>query len=172
MLLKKKILIGMAGAMAAFVGVVVFSNSTTGEQAEDWILQKYGDGMERKLKNISGSTAVDCGRVKVDEAPQQASQCVMDAFSSHKPFRVRYDIRGIDTALAAGLAQAQDGKIYALSFMGNTDGSGRTSLSAQAKVVSCPSPPAMRLTASGRVTCFPPSEPKPQNLSDPQMESY
>jgi hypothetical protein len=171
--LKKKIAIGMAGTMATFVGVLVFLNSTTWEHMEDWILRKYGDGMERKLKNISGSTAVDCGTVSIEDNPQNASQCVMDAFSSHKPSRVRYDIRGIDTALAGGLAQGRNGRIYALSFMGNPHGGGRTLLFAQqVEVVSCPSPPAMRLTSSGRVTCFPPSERKPQNLSDAQMEPY
>jgi hypothetical protein len=156
MALKKKIAIGMAGAMAAFVGVFVFL--TVWDHMED---RKYGDGMERKLKRIAGSTAVDCGTVSVGEAPQTASQCAMDAFSSHKPFRVRYNIRGIDTTLAGGLAQGKDGKIYGISFMGSTP-----EFAEHVGVRACPAPPVVRLTDSGRVTCFPPSESKPPNLSD------
>ncbi len=173
MQLKRKIAIGIAGTLVTLVGVVAFLGSETGRDTEEWILRKYGDGMERKLKSISGSSAVECGRVTVDETPQKASLCVMDASNSRKPFRVRYDIRGIDTPLAGGLAQGKDGKIYAVSFMGSSYGDGRTSLfSQQTSVIACPTQATLRLTTSGRVTCFPPSEPKPQNLSDPQMEPY
>jgi len=165
MSLKKKIAIGVAGAMATFAGLFVFLN-TTWEHID-------GDGMERKLKSISGSTAVDCGTVRIGEPPQTASQCVMDAFGSHKPFRVRYDIRGVDTTLAGGLAQGKDGKTYAISFMGDThDDRGTLQFAQQVNVKACPAPSAIRLTDSGRVTCFPPSESKPQNLSDPQAEPY
>jgi hypothetical protein len=171
--LNGKIAIGIPCTLITLVAIVTFLSSETWQSTQKWIIQKYGDAMDRKLRKISGGSASDCGRVRIGQPPQTASQCVLDSFNAHKAFRVRYDILGVDTAMAGGLSQGKDGKIYAVSFMASPYGDGRiTLLGQQVNAVLCPVPLALRLTPSGRVTCFPLSEPKRRNLSDPQMEPY
>ena len=121
-----------------------------------------GAVMDQHLRELAGPEAVDCGRVRVRESPDRATQCAFRAFQAQRPFYVRYDIQGIDSAVAGGLAAATVTKVYAVEFdsMGwASDGFPKTSkLSSDRHLITTPCPKPVKLikNGSGRLTCFPP----------------
>jgi hypothetical protein len=106
---------------AVFVGTLVVSGlvlvgtyrHTQAQISAEQYLTWEGAAMDQHLRELAGPEAVDCGRVRVRESPDRATQC---AFKAQKPFYVRYDIQGIDSAVAGGLAAATVEKVYAVEF--------------------------------------------------------
>jgi hypothetical protein len=131
--------------------------------------------MDQHLRELAGPEAVDCGRVRVRESPDRATQC---AFKAQKPFYVRYDIQGIDSAVAGGLAAATVEKVYAVEFdsMGwASNGLPKTSkLSSDHHLITtpCPKPVKLLKTGSGRLTCFPPDPNSKPNIMSPNAEPF
>jgi hypothetical protein len=102
------------------------------------------DAVQRKLKELAGSGATDCGRLDVKAANEQfktASTCATNAAEKKQPFYVAYDMPGMTT----GVAGSSDGKLFALELQGAGTG---------AKLDSGPCPAALRIAPSGRLTCF------------------
>jgi hypothetical protein len=60
-----------------------------------------------------------------------ATKCALKAFGEKQPFRVRYDLRGIDSDVSAGLVYTPEGKLYGLTFDGDPQGQRGTSWSRQ-----------------------------------------
>jgi len=87
-----------------------------------------GDAYEWRAHKIAGRHAVDCGRAEVGRGSRAANDCALTAFLKGQPFRVRYDIQGIDSDVSAGLARGEDGRMFALMFDGDPNGRGGTSL--------------------------------------------
>lgn len=58
------------------------------------------DKLETESKRLARPGAIDCGRVKISGDPKKATQCAIDAQKAAKPFRVLYDLQGIDSAVA------------------------------------------------------------------------
>jgi hypothetical protein len=62
------------------------------------------------------SNATNCGRVRFDDPDaRQASKCVLSVVRERRPFRVRYDMIGIDARPSISLVGAPDGRVYELS---------------------------------------------------------
>jgi hypothetical protein len=123
-----------------------------GRQAE----KPFEDAMETGSKKLASPKAIDCGRVAVGQSPRKASECALAAFQAHQSFRVRYDLQGIDSAVASGLVGAPDGKLLATSFDGDPKGRGGISRTRQRfTTVACPEPPSLHLTEEGLLTCLP-----------------
>ena len=100
--------------------------------------------MQKRLKEIAGIGATDCGRLDVKSANEQltgASTCATKAAEGKQPFYVAYDMPGMTT----GVAGSADGKLFALELQGSGTG---------AKLESGPCPAALRIAPSGRLTCF------------------
>lgn len=100
------------------------------------------DATQKKLQEIAGSGATDCGSPKSQQPAdvEPASKCAMQAAQNKQAFYVRYDLPGMTTAMA-GNAQ---GKLFAVEA------------GATGEVDSTPCPAEIRQAPSGRVTCFAP----------------
>jgi hypothetical protein len=130
------------------------------------------DAMEEGSRKLAGPHAVDCGRVGIDKNPKSATDCALSAFNAGKPFRVRYDLQGIDSSVAAGLVLTPGGKLYGMSFDGDPMGGGGVSKERQRfTTIACPKPVHVSVTQSGRLNCFPPSKSKGDIMS-PTFSPY
>lgn len=124
------------------------------------------DAMETGSRKLIGLEATDCGRVQISQSPELANDCALAAFKSGKSFRVRYDLRGIDSVVSEGLLRASDGKIYKMTFDGDPMGGGGISPTRQRFLtIPCPEPVKMRLTEDRHLDCFPPSNPQSPKFS-------
>ena len=102
------------------------------------------DPVERKLQEYAGASATNCGRLDIHAPEAQskgAADCALEANQGKKPFYVSYDMPG----MVVGVAGNGEGKLYTARSEGSAVSSG-----------DCPS--ALRLAASGRVTCFAPGD--------------
>jgi hypothetical protein len=108
------------------------------------------DPVQRKLQELAGSGATDCGRFKT-QAPAQikpGSDCALQAAQSRRPFYVAYDMPG----LTVGVAGNSEGKMFAVQM----EPPGAVQSGAAAEVKSAPCPAQLRMAESGRVTCMTP----------------
>ena len=105
---------------------------------------KAPDAVQLKLQEYAGASASNCGRLDVRAAEAQsktAADCAIQASQGKKPFYIAYDMPG----MVVGVAGNADGKLFTVRSEGSGVSSG-----------DCPS--ALRLAASGRVTCFAPGD--------------
>jgi hypothetical protein len=139
---------------------------------------REGPMMDQHLIELAGPYAVDCGRVHVLESPEKATRCALKSFHLNKAFHIRYDIQGIDSAVAGGLAAVSRREIYAIEFdsMGwASEGLPKNSkLSSDNHLVTTPCPRPIKLlkTGSGRLTCFPPDPKAKTNIMSPNIEPF
>jgi len=105
---------------------------------------KPPDPVQQKLQEFAGSSATNCGRLDIHAPETQskgAADCAMQASQGKKPFYIAYDMPG----MVVGVAGNGEGKLYTARSEGSAVSGG-----------DCPS--ALRLAASGRVTCFAPGD--------------
>jgi hypothetical protein len=55
------------------------------------------DKLEIESRRLAGPGAIDCGRVEIKGDPKDATECAVGAQKAAKPFRIRYDLQGIDS---------------------------------------------------------------------------
>jgi hypothetical protein len=89
------------------------------------------DLMEKRSQDLSGMGSTDCGTVGINQNPELATKCALHAFWQAEPFRVRYDLMGIDSSVAEGIVGSPGGRVYALSFDGDPAGHEGTSRTRQ-----------------------------------------
>jgi hypothetical protein len=136
------------------------------------IVAVFGDAMDWKSRSLAGRNAIDCGRVSTQHNPKTATECVLSAVNNKRAFRVRYDLLGFDSAVAAGLVGDSRGNVYGLTFDGNPSGSGGTSLFSQhVGIFPCPTPLHVYTNPRGRANCFPQKE-APRNIMEPNFEPH
>jgi len=119
-------------------------SSTASAASSSATAAKAPDAVQQKLQEHAGAAATNCGRLDVHAAEAQsksAADCAMQASQAKKPFYVAYEMPG----MVVGVAGNAEGKL----FTARSEGSGASS-------GDCPS--ALRLAASGRVTCFAPGD--------------
>lgn len=107
-----------------------------------------GDGVQKKLQELAGGGAVDCGRPKSQD-PQQvkpASDCAMQAAQNKRAFYVAYDLPG----MTVGVAGDSQGKLYSVDSEQPQNAPAGT----VTEVKSGPCPAELRIAQSGRVTCY------------------
>jgi len=146
-----------------------------GSRIEDRLLPSaaVGDRMELESRLLMGDHGVDCGRVKVSGNPTSATACALKAQADGKPFRVRYDIMGIDSAVAGGIVRTPTGQLYALSFDGDPAGQGGISYSRQVLGKSqCPQPIHLWVNPKGRINCFQQQLSAPRSVMSPNIDPY
>lgn len=107
-----------------------------------------GDPLEKKLQELSGGGATNCGRLK-SQAPDQmdaAAKCAMHAAKEKHAFYVGYELPGMMIAVAGNA----NGKLFTVqSESASAPGS-------TAGVASGACPSELRVAPSGRVTCYSP----------------
>ena len=101
------------------------------------------DPVQKKLQELAGSGAKNCGLLKSQTAAQMdaASKCAVEASKAKAPFYVEYQLPGMNVAVAGNGA----GKLY--SVQSQEGGAGLSS-------ADCPA--ELRVAPSGRVTCYAP----------------
>lgn len=131
------------------------------------------DVMEGESRRLTGEKGIDCGRVRLRGDPKTATKCALKAQTEGKPFRVRYDLQGIDSAVAGGIVRTPDGTVYALFFDGNPAGWGGTSPTLQrVSKKECPKPIHLWVNPSGRINCFQQKSSPPGDVMSPNIEPY
>lgn len=118
--------------------------------------------LDKRIREISGPIATDCGHVRREDSPKSATKCALRAYKSHKAFYVRYDDKGIgDSEGARAIAGDATGKVYSLEF--DSMGMDTTYLPPgttmpdgfHTKVIACSMPIRLRVTrAGGELICF------------------
>jgi hypothetical protein len=131
-----------------------------------------GDAMDWKSHYLAGPLSVNCGRVRVGVDASSATQCALQADAKAKPFRVIYNIQGIDAMVAGGIVRTRDGKLLALTYDSCPSGCGFSLLQQRASVTPCPQPYHLYVNPKGRLNCFQPQLSPPQNIMSPNLEPY
>jgi hypothetical protein len=108
--------------------------------------------LELQSKNLAGPEAVDCGRVLIQGNPKIATECALKAQKAGKPFRVRFDLQGIDSFVAVGFVRTQDGTVESLMWDSDPSGGGRRGPGV-VFVKKCPEPVRLWVGSDGRVGC-------------------
>ena len=116
------------------------------------------DLLEKRSLQLAGLNAVDCGRVVLRAEPKQATDCALAANKAGKPFRVRYDMQGIDSSVAVAFVRLPGGTVQALSYDSDPSGGGGR-LGGVIYVSQCPVPIHLFTTPKGNLTCFPSKPP-------------
>ena len=111
------------------------------------------DRLEIESKRLAGPGAIDCGRVKINGDPKKATQCAIDAQKAATPFRVRYDLMGIDSAVSIAIVRTDIGTVGTLEY--DSDPSGGSHVGEVVYPKRCPEPVHLWINASGRIDCFP-----------------
>ncbi len=128
--------------------------------------------LDNALRQLAGSDARNCGRVRLSGSPTLASQCVLQQFQKRRAFLVRYDLPGIDSEVAAGLAgNGRNVSAFLFDSFGTSpDGAPKEAVFSHNNrlvLIPCPEPAQLRPTESGRVTCF-----RPDQSADPFLHDW
>jgi hypothetical protein len=67
--------------------------------------------LEDELRDVAGRGATNCGRVPVGADGAAVDGCVVTAFSDGRAFYARYDVQGIDSLVARGIAGDPKGQV-------------------------------------------------------------
>ncbi|MFI5113976.1 MAG: hypothetical protein ACHP7J_02445 [Terriglobales bacterium] len=102
------------------------------------------DPVEKKLQELAGSGATNCGHFKAQALDQMeaAGKCGMQAAQQKRPFYVAYEMPGMIVALAG----TAEGKLFSV----------QANPSAPGGLASVPCPAELRMAPSGRLTCYAP----------------
>jgi hypothetical protein len=140
-------LIGLA------VLLVLFDSLSNTNILSKLLVPVIGDSMDWRSGWMAGLHGIDCGRVRVFGDPRTATACALKAQAEGKPFRVRYDIPGVDCAFAQGIVRTREGGLYALSYVGDPMGGGISLLRQKADFSPCPQPQHLWVNPEGRINC-------------------
>ena len=124
------------------------STSSSGAASSAGTAASVGDPLEKKLQELSGGGATNCGRLK-SQAPDQmdaAAKCAMQAAKEKHGFYVGYELPGMMIAVAGNA----EGKLFTVQSESASVPGSTAGLASGA----CPS--ELRVAPSGRVTCYAP----------------
>ena len=125
-----------------------------------------------KGRDLAGPESVDCGWVTIGQDPSKATACALDANAKGKPFRIVYQVQGIDSIVAGGIVRTPEGKLLALEYDSCPAGCGYSETQQSTVVSSCPQPYRLYVNPKGRINCFQPQLSHPNNIMSPNMEPY
>jgi len=132
----------------------------------------YGpDLLEERVRKIAGSNSINCGRVKIGEAPGAATACALTAHQAGQPFHVRYDIRGIDSQVSIAIVRDASGNVSALAYDSDIEGGGGRAHQV-VNMSACPRPFHLWVNPSGRINCFQPQTSPRARVMSPNAEPY
>jgi hypothetical protein len=159
---RQSLVILMAGSSLALVAVSCASRQS---------FSAWADQLEKQSWELAGSNAVDCGRVPLRSEPKAATACAVAANKAGKPFRVLYDVQGIDSFVAEAYVRSPDGTLQGLLWDSDPSGGGRRGPGV-VNLMQCPSPVHFDVNPQGRLTCFPPRPLAPRNAIHPNLNGH
>jgi len=127
-------------------------------EADDGFVAEKGrepatDFLERHSRLLIGADGIDCGRVGIRDDPTSATKCALRAQAARKPFRVRYDDMGADSAVAEAMVRTPAGRLSALRYDADPAGAGGH-LHGIIWPRSCPEHAHLWVKSNGRISCF------------------
>jgi hypothetical protein len=128
------------------------------------------DRLQIESKRLAGPNAIDCGEVKINGDPKAATQCAVGAQKAGRPFRVRYDLMGIDSSVALAIVRTPTGTVGALMYDSDPSGGGNVGEAVYPKP--CPEPVHLWINPSGRINCFQKETSPPKDIMSPNAEPY
>jgi len=138
-----------------------------------YVARLTGDGMDWRSRSLAGFRSVNCGRVQIRGDSSAATRCALEANAEGKPFRVAYNIEGIDEDVAGGIVRTPEGRLLALSFYGCPSGCGSLSfLQQRVQITECPQPYHLYVNPRGRINCFQAGLSYPKDIMSPNFEPY
>jgi len=122
--------------------------------------ERQSDQLDYKMVELAGVRAVNCGRVPLHGDTKAANDCALRALSGKRPFRVRYDLQGIDSEVAYALVRTPGGRLNEIDFDSDISGGRFPQGAPRITVKPCPQPTNVRLSDKlglrGKLpTCFP-----------------
>lgn len=81
-----------------------------------WEMEHFGDRLDRESRWLAGWRAVDCGHIRLRSDANPAIDCALYAFREHRPFRVRFDLQGLNSSPSQGVVFNSDGATYELFY--------------------------------------------------------
>jgi hypothetical protein len=117
--ISKMCVVGLAISVSALCLLAVTSQAPT---AEGVSISSAEDGLDKAVRLRAGKDAIDCGRVRSGEDSDTTDKCVANAHEQKKPFVARYDLRGIDSIVADGVAGNAEGEIYVFRYDSDPSG--------------------------------------------------
>ena len=151
-----------AGSMLALATAAYVSSQNDGLRP---------DLLEERSQQLAGPSAVVCGRVAPRAESKKATECALAANNAGKPFRVRYDMQGIDSFVAVAFVRLPDGTVEGLSYDSDPAGGGGRA-NEVVGVSKCPAPVHLYATPKGHLTCFPPRATVPRSAMSPTFDPY
>ena len=118
--------------------------------------------LEKRSRELAGPNAVDCGRVALYKDPTHATKCALAANKAGKPFRVLYDVQGIDSFVAEAYVRLPDGTLEGLVWDSDPSGGNRRGPGV-VNVMGCPMPVQVYASPTGQLTCVAPKAFVPLN---------
>ena len=128
------------------------------------------DKLDIESKRLAGPGAIDCGRVKIKGDPKDATQCAIRTQKAARPFRIRYDLQGIDSLVAVAIVRTPSGTVGALTYDSDPSGGGQVGEVVYPK--RCPEPVHLWINPSGRINCFQQETSPPKDVMSPNAEPY
>ena len=103
---------------------------------------------------LAGPEGIDCGTVQAERNPKAATKCALNAQSQGHPFRVVYELPGIDSFIAVGIVRTPTGQLFALTYDSDPMGGGWSRTREVVSKCACPSPLHLWVSSHGRLNCF------------------
>jgi hypothetical protein len=127
---------------------------TPGYRLQTWILTPlFGDPIERTTRSLSGNQAIECGRVGVRGNPSKATLCSLAAQYKGLPFRVAYELQGIDSHIAEAIVRTPDSRLFRVTYDSCPQGCGFSIWFQRTYSAQCAQPQGVVVDSNGRLTC-------------------
>ena len=80
------------------------------------------DALTTAMGGYAGADSINCGVVPIGGAPEAANRCIDAAYEAKQAFTVRYNLQGIDSLIAEGLASNRQGEVRAYNYDSDPSG--------------------------------------------------
>jgi hypothetical protein len=74
-----------------------------------------------QLRSLAGESGTDCGVVPLDAPRDAAIRCARDASASGKPYRVVFELKGVETYTWQGAARDGQGRQWVVFYDADTE---------------------------------------------------
>jgi len=138
------------------------------------LFERGFDRLDNESRRLAGPRGINCGRVPVNGDPKSTTRCALKAQEEERPFRVLYDLQGVDSSVTVGVVRTPEGAVCALTFdsdpSGGSGGGSRGYGIIQAS--RCPDPVHLSVGQDGRIDCRQKDSSPPLTSTCPNADPY